>query len=136
VDMTVGFPDGLRVDVQAGDFVIPTDQPASSGGDGSAPTPFMTFLAALAACAGFYVLAFCRQRGLSTEGVRLIQRTTPREHGGVSRISLEIHVPESFPTKYHEALVRAAEQCMARKQIEAAPEFQTQTIVDNIRQVA
>lgn len=130
MEMTVGFPGGLHVDVRAANFVIHTDQPEQQGGQGSAPTPFMTFQAALAACAGFYVLAFCRQRGLSAEGVQLVQRTTPREHGGVDLVSVEIHVPASFPAKYHEALVRAAEQCTIKKQFEAPPKFEIRTVMD------
>ena len=44
------------------------------GGDVAAPTPFSTFLASLVTCAGIYGLGFCKQRGLDTKGIRLIQR--------------------------------------------------------------
>jgi len=70
----IDFPGGARVDAHFGNFVIPTDQPRSGGGEGSAPTPFVTFLSTIGTCAGIYVLGFCRQRGLPTEGIRLVQQ--------------------------------------------------------------
>lgn len=131
MEMVVSFPGGLRVDTQVGPHVVHTDQPRAGGGDGSAPTPFATFLASIAACAGIYVLGFCRQRHLPTDGIRIVQRVTPDPRtGGVARIALDIHVPESFPSKYHGALVRAAEQCAVKKQLEAPPRFEVATVVE------
>jgi putative redox protein len=60
------------------------------GGGGSAPTPFWLFLASLGTCAGIYVLGFCRQRGLPTDGIRLVRRVErdPATHM-VSSVALE-----------------------------------------------
>jgi len=92
MEMEITFPGGARVDATFGPYIVRTDQPPQAGGEGSAPTPFATFLASLATCAGIYVLEFCRQRGLPTAGIRLIQRThaaDPRRsrhrHGGGRR---------------------------------------------------
>ncbi len=74
MEMTIDFPGGARVDAHFGDFVVATDQPPSGGGEGSAPTPLATFLSTIGTCAGIYVLGFCRQRGLPTEGIRLVQK--------------------------------------------------------------
>ena len=71
MEILVTFPGGMRVDAQAGAHLIRTDQPASAGGDASAPAPFDLFLASLATCAGYYVLAFCRARGIPTDGLAL-----------------------------------------------------------------
>jgi ribosomal protein S12 methylthiotransferase accessory factor len=73
MQMVIDFPGGARVDAHFGPFTLRTDQPASGGGDGTAPTPFATFLASIGTCAGIYVLGFCRQRGLPTDGIRLVQ---------------------------------------------------------------
>src|SRR5512135_1988123 len=73
----------------------------------SAPSPFATFLASIGTCAGIYVLGFCQQRGLPTEGMRIIQRMhTDRTTGMVGKIELEIQAPPSFPEKYLPALIR------------------------------
>ena len=124
MQMIIDFPGGSKVDAHFGTFTLHTDQPPVA----SAPTPFATFLASLATCAGIYVLEFCRQRGLPTAGIRLIQRThTDRATGMVGAVDLEIRVPEDFPEKYRPALVRAAEGCAVKKHIEQAPAFHIST---------
>src|SRR5512138_1034939 len=106
MEMTVTFPGGLRVDAQFGGHIIRTDQPAHAGGDGSAPAPFSLFLASIGTCAGIYVLGFCKQRGLPTDGVRIIQRVHSNPASGmVGKIDLEIQVPEGFPEKYLPSLI-------------------------------
>ena len=64
-----------------------------AGGDGSAPQPFDLFLASIATCAGIYVLGFCQQRGISAEGIKILQRMhTDPLSGLVARIDLEIQL--------------------------------------------
>jgi len=131
VDIEITFPGGSRVDANFGPYTVRTDQPAQEGGDGSAPTPFARLLASLGTCAGIYVLGFCRQRGIPTEGIRLVQRTqTDRATGMVEAIDLEIHVPEGFPEKYRSALIRVAEGCAVKKHLEHPPAFSIRTLVE------
>ena len=122
MEMTIDFPGGARVDAHFGDFVVPTDQPPSGGGESSAPTPLATFLSTIGTCAGIYVLGFCRQRGIPTEGIRLVQRmrTDPMTHL-VSDVQVTIELPAGFPEKYTDAVVRAAEQCAVKKHFEHPP---------------
>ena len=130
MEMTVTFPGGARVDAQFGTHVIRTDQPPHAGGDGSAPAPFAVFLASIGTCAGIYVLGFCRQRGLATDGIRIIERVhNNRMTGMVDKIDLEIQVPPAFPQKYYDALVRSADQCAVKKHLENPPQFNVFTQV-------
>ena len=118
MEMTISFPGGSRVDAAFGSFSVATDQPVISGGEGSAPSPFALFLASIGTCAGIYVLGFCKQRGISTEGI-LIQEHVHNnpDTGMVDKIDLEIQVPASFPEKYHTTLVRSAELCAVKKHL-------------------
>ena len=130
MEMIVDFPGGARVDAHFNGFTVKTDQPANGGGDGSAPTPFLTFLASLGTCAGIYVLGFCRSRGLPTEGIRIIQRMhTNSLNGALEKVELEIQVPPTFPDKYYPALIRSADQCAVKKAIEQPPAFDVHTTV-------
>lgn len=130
MDMIIEFPGGAKVDATFGGFTVKTDQPPMGGGDGSAPSPFETFLASIGTCAGIYVLGFCRQRGLPTDGIRIIQRTRRDPMTGlVGQVDLEIQVPPSFPEKYHESLVRSANMCAVKKHLEHPPSFNTYTQV-------
>jgi putative redox protein len=131
MDMTITFPGGVRVDAEFGGHVVRTDQPAQGGGDGSAPAPFSVFLASIGTCAGIYVLGFCKQRGLPTDGIRIVQRIEPNLRTGmVGKIKLDIVVPPTFPERYHDALVRSAEQCAVKKHLENPPVFETRTVVN------
>ncbi len=126
MEMIIDFPGGARVDAHFGTFTVTTDQPPVA----SAPTPFATFLASLGTCAGIYVLGFCQQRGLSTEGIRIIQRMhTDPFSGMVGKIDLEIQAPPTFPEKYLPSLVRAADQCAVKKHFEKPPKFNIYTQV-------
>ncbi len=128
--MIINFPGGLRVDAYFGPFTVKTDQPGMNGEPAEAPTPFATFLASIGTCAGIYVLGFCKQRGLPTDGIRIIQRQYMNPYTGlVGKIKLEIQLPPEFPQKYHAALVRAANQCAVKKHFEDPPEFDVYTKV-------
>lgn len=129
MEMVVSFPGGARVDASYGGFTVRTDQPPQGGGEGSAPTPFSLFLASVATCAGIYVLGFLRQRGLPSEGVRVIQRTQSDPMTGmIGRIELVIEVPLGFPEKYLPAMARAAELCAVKKHLEHPPQFDVRAV--------
>ena len=129
-EMIVTLPGGKRVDTQIGAHVIRTDQPVASGGEDTAPSPFNLFLAAVGTCAGIYVAGFCQKRGLPTDGIRLRQRNHfDPETGVLRRVEIDVEVPPSFPEKYHEALVRVADQCAVKKAIQAQPVFEVRTVV-------
>jgi ribosomal protein S12 methylthiotransferase accessory factor len=124
MEMIIDFPGGSRVDAHFGNFTIPTDQPPAA----SAPTPFATFLASIGTCAGIYVLGFCQQRNLPTEGIRIVQRMHSNPYNGmIEKIDLEIQVPPTFPEKYRDSLVRSAELCAVKKHLEHPPKFDVTT---------
>jgi ribosomal protein S12 methylthiotransferase accessory factor len=130
MEMIIDFPGGARVDAHFGPYSVQTDQPPAGGGAGSAPTPFAVFLASIGACAGIYILGFCAQRGLPTEGLRIVQRAHSDPLTGlVGQVDLEIQVPPHFPAKYHDALIRSADQCLVKKHFERPPRFEIRTAV-------
>ena len=120
-DIRLSFPGGKRVEATMGGHHIVTDQTLAHGGDDSAPEPFELFLASLATCAGLYVVAFCQTRGISTEGLELVQRHVLNDGGLLTDVSMEIHLPREFPEKYRAAVVRAAEGCKVRRTLANPP---------------
>lgn len=130
MEIIVDFPSGLKVDAHFDRFTLSSDQPIHSGGANSAPAPYAIFLASIGNCAGFYVLSFCRKHELSAEGIKVIERVTMNETTHLAEaIEIEIQVPESFPVKYYDALVRAADLCKVKQSIAAPPLFKTFTKV-------
>ncbi len=124
MEITIDFPGGTRVDAHFGNFTVPTDQPPVA----SAPTPFATFLSSIGTCAGIYVLGFCQQRGISTEGMRIVQSL---EYSPITRmvekVNLDIQLPPEFPEKYRNAVIRSADQCAVKKHFENPPSFSIKT---------
>lgn len=128
MEMVIDFPGGARVDAHFGPYTVKTDQPPTGGGDGSAPAPFAVFLASIATCAGIYVLGFCKQRNLPTDGIHIIQRAhSDPMTGMIAKIELEIQVPPDFPEKYRPSLIRSAEMCAVKKHLERPPQFEIVT---------
>jgi putative redox protein len=123
-ELKVIFGDNYKIDVDYKGFVVKTDQPVRDGGDGTAPSPFDYFLVSLAACAGFYALAFCRERKILVEGLGVTMST---ERGEVSKmidkVTITLDLPPHFPEKYKVALVKAVDHCTVKAHILRAPQF-------------
>ena len=124
MEILIDFPGGSRVDAHFGKFTVPTDQPPTA----SAPTPFDVFISSIGTCAGIYVLGFCQQRGLPTAGIQIVQRihSNPTTRM-IEQIDLEILLPPTFPEKYRDSLIRAAELCKVKKHLEKPPKFNITT---------
>jgi len=130
MEMKVDFPGGVRVAAHFGNFTVNTDQPVKVGGEDTAPAPFELFLASLATCAGYYVLGFCKARGISTEGIKLVQTTEDNPATKMtSKITIEIQLPPGFPQNYTSAVIRAAESCFVKKHLENPPAFEVLTSI-------
>ena len=128
MEMKVSFPGNLRVDADFGGFTVASDQPVSGGGDGSAPAPFDLYIASLGTCAGIYMLAFMKQRGIDPVGSGITVNTeADPAKGMIGRISLDLQLPDGFPEKYEQAVVRAVEQCAVKRHIQNPPEFTVTT---------
>lgn len=130
--MEITFDGGKVITAHLNGHTIRTDQPIQGGGTNTAPAPYDLFLASIGTCAGIYVKSFCDQRGISTEGMKIVQSL---EFDPVKRIpsviKLDIQVPAGFPEKYKDAMINVAELCAVKKTINNAPGFEITTTVLN-----
>jgi ribosomal protein S12 methylthiotransferase accessory factor len=124
-ELKVVFGDNYRIDVDYKGFTVKTDQPVHDGGDGTAPSPFDYFLVSLAACAGFYALAFCRERKIPVGGLGVTMTT---ERGEVSKmidkITIAVVPPAGFPEKYRSALLKSVDHCTVKAHMMRPPQFE------------
>jgi putative redox protein len=128
MEIVIDFPGGAKVDAHFGSHTLHTDQPAQGGGEDSAPTPFAIFLSSIGTCAGIYALGFCRQRGLKTDGMKIMQRMhSDPATGMVSKIDLELVLPKDFPDKYRAAIINTMELCAVKKHMQKPPSFEITT---------
>jgi ribosomal protein S12 methylthiotransferase accessory factor len=128
----VSFPGGQRVDATIGAFNVATDQPPEYGGGASAPAPFDLFLVSIATCAGIFALKFCQARNLSTEGLDLTMewqghKTDP----SLASCRLRLKLPQGFPDKYRDGIVKAMDLCAVKRTIQSPPEFTTELILES-----
>lgn len=127
--MKITFPGGLAVNAELKGFTVTTDQGVEHGGGGTAPEPFDLFLASLGTCAGLYALRFCQQRGIATQGLGLTLTTEKHpEEKRLALVRLEIELPDGFPEKYREALIRSVDQCAVKRHILTPPRFEVATV--------
>ncbi len=125
MEMRIRFPGNKKVSAEFDGFTVMTDQPKDAGGEGGAPAPFDLFMASLGTCAGIFVLSFCRRRSIPTEGLEIVQRVDWDEAAHrVSKVALEILLPEGFPEKYRESVISAANLCTVKKHILNPPDFE------------
>ena len=129
MDIEVFFEEGAKVNARMGKHIVRTDQKVHGGGEDSAPAPFDYFLASLATCAGIYVKVFCDKRGIDSSGIRILQkhRNDP-ESRRLSGIDLEIILPDDFPDKYRDAVIKAADGCAVKRLLKNPPEIGVITI--------
>jgi ribosomal protein S12 methylthiotransferase accessory factor len=133
MEIRITFPGGKKVNAELNGMVIPTDQTKDEGGENSAPSPYLNFLASIGTCAGIYVLSFCQERKIPTDNITLTERleyaTTPEGRSFLDTVVLDINVPPDFPEKYHKALIKVADQCAVKKVIMHPPKFAINTVV-------
>ena len=126
MEIPVSLSGGRAVEAVVGEHTVKTDQPVDCGGTGAAPSPSDLFIASIATCAAYYVLNFCLERKIPTDGIGVLMRTHINEGSKLmDRIELEIRVPPEFPEKYDKAVVRAANLCWVKKHLAAASVFDT-----------
>lgn len=124
MSVIISFPGGVKVAAQVEGFEIMTDQPVEDGGEDSAPAPYDLFLASIGTCAGFYAMRFCQERKLPTEGLGMtldIERDP--ETRKLTKVLMDIQLPEGFPQKYQKAVIRSAGMCSVKKALSSPPEF-------------
>ena len=125
IEIEVNFPGNLAVEAKIRDYTLLTDQPEKSGGDGSGPTPFELFTSSIATCAGYFALKFCRTREIDTTGMSLkMHYAWDKELKRYPKMSVELQLPDNFPDKYRDAIIKAMEQCVVKQHIQQPPEFE------------
>jgi ribosomal protein S12 methylthiotransferase accessory factor len=122
--MEITFNGGKVVTAHLHGHDIRTDQPVSSGGENTAPSPFELYLASIGTCAGIYVKSFCDNRHIPTDNIRIMQTVEyDKESGLPVNILIDIQLPPDFPEKYKESVIYVAELCKVKKSIKNPPEF-------------
>ncbi|MEN8123933.1 MAG: OsmC family protein [Bacteroidota bacterium] len=94
-------------------------------------SPYMIFLATAGMCSAVYVRAFMTQRGMSLEGVTLIQKMNyNRMTNMIEEMEILVDLPEAFPTKYNKAIKAVVDQCPVKQHFVKPPLVKVTTNLD------
>ncbi|MBL4908684.1 MAG: OsmC family protein [Alteromonadaceae bacterium] len=130
MNVEITMLEGQQLKASFGDHEIISDQSVAAGGKAEYPEPFDYFLASMPLCAAFYIRKFCDSRDISTDGIKISQtnENIDSENKYKKKLSVSIELPESFPKKYHKALLAAANTCTVKRVVQAAPEFEVKIV--------
>lgn len=130
MEMKITFEGKAKVNAEFNGMIIKTDQPLPHG-DNTAPNPFDLFLASLGTCAGIFVKMFCDRRGISTEDIQIIQTINGYDSvkNLITDITIDIQLPATFPEKYRDAVLSAADLCKVKRHLAEPPTIKTITSV-------
>lgn len=121
--MKISFPGGKKVNINYKDFIIKTDQPIINGGENTYPDSFPIFISSIGACAGFYILSFCQERGITTNDIELLLQTTKNKQTKlIEKIDITIFT-QNFPDKYIKSMIKVANLCTVKKHLENPPQI-------------
>lgn len=121
--MKISFPGGKKVNINYKDFIIKTDQPIINGGENTYPDPFSIFISSIGTCAGFYILSFCQERGITTNDIELLLQTTKNKQTKlIEKIDITIFT-QNFPDKYIKSMIKVANLCTVKKHLENPPQI-------------
>jgi putative redox protein len=126
VQAEVTFPSPTRIQARSKGLTVEVGPPPDRGGDPEAYGPFDILLCSLATCTGFQVAEFLRERGFDTAGAGVhIEAGRSDTTHLLERVSIEIRVPDGFPERYRDAIIRAAGLCFIKQQLGEKPEIVT-----------
>ncbi len=100
-------------------------------------SPFLIFLSTAGMCSAVFVQAFMRQRGMSLDNVRIVQKMNyDRFTNQVKDIDIHIDLPDDFPAKYNAAIKRVVDQCPVKQHLLQPPTFNVITNIDKMAEAA
>ncbi len=95
-----------------------------------APSPYDLFLASLGTCAGLTAVGYCQEKGLSTDGMKILMDVDRDPDSRLaSKVKMQLMLPAGFPEGEKAGLVEAAGHCFVKRHLETPPEFEM-TIIE------
>jgi ribosomal protein S12 methylthiotransferase accessory factor len=127
MEININILDGAKLEAKVGPYVVTSDQAKEDGGQGTAPNPFEYFAASVGLCAAHYANEFCKQRNISTEGMKITEKISKNAEGKLV-FTLELKLPSDFPKKYEDVIKVSIGNCAVKKAIVSQPVFELKMV--------
>lgn len=129
MQVNVRYLDNLKLEASFDNFTILSDQPVRYKGDGTAPGPYDYFLASSAMCAAYFVKVYCNARGISTDGIQVIQNNVVDPDNRYHQdLVLQIELPDTISKKDKQGILAAMDRCTVKRVIQNAPKFTIEAV--------
>ena len=124
MEMNISYKDGKKFIASCRNHEVIIDQPLDNGGKDEGPTPPELFIASLGSCIGVYVLAYCKNAGIKTEGMAInVSWQKAKNPDRIGEIKVDVKLPEDVG-KRKAALLKVAEHCLIHNTILHPPKIE------------
>jgi putative redox protein len=114
----------LRHTVQVRDHQIVVDEPHSSGGEDTGPSPQELLAASLASCTAITMEMYAARKGWDIGHVEVDAEYSPAERGCPTKFDLVVRLADDLPEEQVESLRVIAAKCPVHRALDGEVMFQ------------
>jgi putative redox protein len=114
----------LRHIVQVRDHQVVVDEPQSSGGEDTGPSPQELLAVSLASCTAITMEMYAARKGWDIGRVEVDAEYSPAERGCPTKFELVVHLPDDLPEEQVERLRVIAAKCPVHRALDGEVMFQ------------
>ena len=133
-----GRASGFAQEISTGRHRLHADEPVSSGGTDTGPSPYELLLAALGACTSITVGMYARRKGWPLEEVRVQLRHSKihaadcaeceTKDGMLDRIERDVHFVGPLSDEQRSKLIEIANKCPVHRTLKSEIDIQTRAV--------
>ena len=133
-----GSATGFAQEIIAGPHRLTADEPKSSGGTDSGPSPYDFLLAALGSCTSMTIGMYARRKGWPLEEVTVTLRHSKRHASDcadcetkevmLDRIELDIHLVGKLTAEQRTKLLEIANKCPVHRTLTSTIQIDTRVV--------
>jgi putative redox protein len=114
----------LRHIVQVRDHQITVDEPQTSGGEDTGPSPQELLAVSLASCTAITMEMYAARKGWDIGHVEVDAEYSPAERGSPTKFELVVRLPDDLPEEQVERLRVIAAKCPVHRALDGEVMFQ------------
>jgi putative redox protein len=116
----------LRQQVEIREHELTADEPKSSGGEDSGPSPQELLAASLASCTAVTMEMYAARKGWNIGEVTVDVDYEPAHRGSPTRFAMTVRLPKDLPEDHRERLMQIAAKCPVHRTLEGEVMFDEQ----------
>lgn len=116
--------DGLEHRVEIGSHRVVADEPATSGGTDTGPSPEELLAASLASCSAITLEMYAKRKGWEVGDVSVSVDYEPAQRGSPTRFQMSVHLPKELPGDQRERLMQIVAKCPVHRTLEGEVMFE------------